>query len=198
MPQEHGLMQRLDRNTRGLVICARTEEAFRKLLEASRLGAFEKGYSAFCRTGRNPPPGLRSLLPRPGGAPPWVVRSRFRPYGPGRKLVVAVPVTETESSLAPDSGPTFGRKISRMYETEIDRIEETAEGVHIHVLIRHGFRHQIRVHLASIGFPIAGDPLYLHPADAPGIPLHLAAIEVSFPHPRTGAAIRIAVDDPWL
>jgi len=196
-PQEHGLVQRLDRDTRGLVVCARNEAAFRGLLELSRWGRFEKSYSALCRAGRTPPPGLRSFLPQPSGAFPWVLRSRFRAYGPGGRLVVAIPAIGTEEPRVSVSSTVFGRKISKLYETEIDRIEETTQGVHIRALIRRGFRHQIRVHLASIGFPIAGDPLYLLPADAPGTSLHLAAIEVCFPHPRSGAITRIAVDDPW-
>ena len=53
-----------------------------------------------------------------------------------------------------------------------------------------GRRHQIRVHLASMGFPILGDPLYARGATARG-PLMLHAYEESFEHPVTGEAVRV-------
>lgn len=53
-----------------------------------------------------------------------------------------------------------------------------------------GRRHQIRVHLASMGFPILGDPLYARGAAARG-PLMLHAYEESFEHPVTGEAVRV-------
>ena len=53
-----------------------------------------------------------------------------------------------------------------------------------------GRRHQIRVHLASMGFPILGDPLYARGAAARG-PLMLHAYEESFEHPVTGQAVLV-------
>lgn len=47
-----------------------------------------------------------------------------------------------------------------------------------------GRRHQIRVHLASTGHPIAGDGLYGGGRSAGGLMLH--ALEEEFPHPVTG------------
>lgn len=51
-----------------------------------------------------------------------------------------------------------------------------------------GRTHQIRVHLAAIGHPIAGDRTYGHPArDIPRQFLHAARI--AFTHPTTGARV---------
>jgi len=53
-----------------------------------------------------------------------------------------------------------------------------------------GRTHQIRVHLASIGHPVEGDPVYAGrgPKLLPRQALH--AWKLAFRHPRTGEAVR--------
>ena len=70
--------------------------------------------------------------------------------------------------------------------------------------IHSGRPHQVRIHLASIGHPLAGDPLYGptgHPLEnLPGLPgdlgylLHAQALR--FPHPITGQQIHLAAPLP--
>ena len=51
-----------------------------------------------------------------------------------------------------------------------------------------GRSHQLRAHLAGIGHPILGDPIY---GNADGSRLHLHAVALSFRHPFTGSRCRV-------
>ena len=48
-----------------------------------------------------------------------------------------------------------------------------------------GRSHQLRVHLAALGHPILGDPLYAPPSAAPRLLLHASALRLA--HPASGA-----------
>ena len=63
-----------------------------------------------------------------------------------------------------------------------------------HVLCRleTGRTHQIRVHMASLGHPIAGDPVYGSRGDKSGLQGQcLHARRLIFRHPRTGEEMRL-------
>ena len=67
-----------------------------------------------------------------------------------------------------------------------------------------GRPHQIRIHLASIGHPLVGDPLYgaggLPLAENPGLPgdpgYHLHAHRLDLPHPVTGSSLTLIAPPP--
>lgn len=67
-----------------------------------------------------------------------------------------------------------------------------AQTTHITCVLETGRTHQIRVHLASLGHPIVGDPLYQKKAAAR---LYLHAYQMHFVHPFTNEAITITTPD---
>jgi 23S rRNA pseudouridine1911/1915/1917 synthase len=113
-----------------------------------------------------------------------LIESPFRAWGPGRKAVrPAFPGTGRKLAFDRDKGGAYGTWI-------LERREEAgpfvpAEGLwHCRLRITRGFRHQIRCHLAWIGFPILNDPLYGGAGE--GL-LALRACSLSFDDPLDGA-----------
>lgn len=89
-------------------------------------------------------------------------------------------------------------------ESRIEVLERRESSFLCDVRIATGRPHQIRIHLAACGHPLAGDPLYVAggvphagtralPGD-PGYKLHAA--EAAFRHPRTGELTRVTSPPP--
>ncbi|WP_017324732.1 RluA family pseudouridine synthase [Synechococcus sp. PCC 7336] len=84
-------------------------------------------------------------------------------------------------------------------------LERRSDATLVEVAILTGRPHQIRIHLASVGYPLLGDPLYaiggvpkpIPPTSTDKVPLpgdggyHLHACRLSFNHPRTDRAIAV-------
>jgi 23S rRNA pseudouridine1911/1915/1917 synthase len=127
-----------------------------------------------------PPPPRVSLE----GPFPVSVESPFRAWGPGRKAV-----RPALSGTAGGRKPAFDR--GSPYRTRILEWREEAgpssgaEGLKsCRAGILRGFRHQIRCHLAWLGFPILNDSLYGGAGE--GL-LALRACLLSFDDPLDGA-----------
>jgi 23S rRNA pseudouridine1911/1915/1917 synthase len=122
------------------------------------------------------------------GPVPCLIESPFRAWGPGRKAVrPAFP--ERGRKLAFDKGGAYGTRILEWREEAASFAP--AEGLwRCHVRILRGFRHQIRCHLAWIGFPILNDPLYGGAGE--GF-LALRACSLSFDDPLDGARRTFAI-----
>jgi len=172
-----GLVHRLDFETQGLVLFAKNREslAFFRALQES--GGLVKEYGAFCEKSPN---GLPGFPPAPVflETRPFAIESYFRPFGPGRKEVRPV-IGETRKDVAKDRGG--------FYRTEV----VGAEDGFFRVMIKRGFRHQIRCHLSWLGYPIAGDPIYASPPASPppagkNAFLALCAQAIFFADPETG------------
>ena len=88
-------------------------------------------------------------------------------------------------------------KNSRNAVTHYKVIERFGKYTHVELTLETGRTHQIRVHMAYTGHPVAGDPVYggkKYLASLNGQCLH--AYYISFVHPRTGAVLTLSAPLP--
>ena len=166
---EGGLVHRLDNGTSGALMIARNPDAFATLRAAIRTGRVMRRYYALA-TGR-----LDHAIE-------IATPIAHHPKNPRRMVVVDTSETLGRSVVVARRGVAPGRPASSVVEPLAH-----AGGAFTLVAVkpRTGHRHQIRVHLASLGMPLAGDELYGGAALAglrPGrLWLHLAALEFDSP-----------------
>jgi 23S rRNA pseudouridine1911/1915/1917 synthase len=143
---EGGLLHRLDYGTSGLALIARNQAALEALASEQERDGFVKEYEAFSAGRREKP--LPGFPPWGGEIPPpgesFEVTGAFRHYGPGRRAVRPLPA---------------GAPGKRVYRTVLT-MKGQGEGSRFTATITRGFRHQIRCHLAWIGWPLLNDGLY--------------------------------------
>jgi 23S rRNA pseudouridine1911/1915/1917 synthase len=185
---EGGLMHRLDYETQGLVLFARTQRGMDSFLAQQEKGKIVKEYSALVSRPRTPLPGFppppEAFAEGPGSAAGLLIESPFRAWGPGRKAVrPAFPGRGRKLAFDRDRGGAYGTWILEWRE-EAGPFAPAAGLWRCRLRIIRGFRHQIRCHLAWIGFPILNDALYGGAGE--GF-LALRACSLSFDDPLDGA-----------
>jgi RluA family pseudouridine synthase len=152
-----GIHQRLDMETSGVVLLARSLRANPGLARQFEGRLLRKSYLALVRTaGKGPPASW--LEARPLGAP-------LRRGG-------AVPILESGGSAA---------------RTEFTVLASAGRALLIQACPQTGRKHQIRAHLAGRGLPILGDALYGGPRSVGGVSvprpmLHAWRLELQHPH----------------
>jgi RluA family pseudouridine synthase len=156
------LIHRLDRDTSGVILTARTQPDAAFLGKAMMARRIRKTYLAIVTPG--------APEPRDGQ-----IDAALRRHDVGR---------EAYTKVCPVDHPDAQSALTR-YRT----VAESAGAALVELSPRTGRMHQLRVHLASIGRPIAGDPRYggalmLTGAPVPRLMLHAAAL--AFPHPAGG------------
>jgi len=165
--ERQGIVHRLDANTTGLMVVARSERAYSVLKQAFRDREVDKRYHALVQGHPDP---LRGTIDAP------IAR---HPAGDGRFAVIA------------DGRPSV---------THYDTLEAFRAASLTEVRLETGRTHQIRVHMAAVRHPCAGDRLYgADPVLAARLGISrqwLHAVRLGFAHPDDGRKVEFASPYP--
>lgn len=162
--QRPGIVHRLDKDTSGVLVVAKTEHALRGLQSQIQRRHARRQYLALVhgRLARR-----EGTIDAPIGRDPRH-RTRMAVVGSGRRAITHYRVIE---------------------------IFDRATLVEVH--LGTGRTHQIRVHFASIGHPVVGDPVYARRSNPWGLRRQaLHACRLSFNHPVTGRALAFSSPIP--
>ena len=158
-----GIVHRLDRGTSGLMVVARTQQAYQGLVEQLRSHQPQRTY---CALVRGQPEAASGVIDAPIG------RSSRNP----QRMTIT------------DRG-----RVARTGYTVEQRYSEPARSAQLSCRLETGRTHQIRVHLRAIGHPVVGDPTYgsgqLDDVFGLSRPF-LHARSLSFTHPLSGDTVQ--------
>lgn len=187
-PGDAGLVQRLDFETSGVLVGAKSQAAWKALRDQFSAASVKKQYVALLEGHLED----KKAIDAPIGSP----------YRRGSKVRVYLP-----------DRPTKGIRRAQPARTEFAPIKTIPSHVHPHgwsLACAHtstGRRHQVRAHAAALGFPLVGDSLYRASSDlrsvfgqtkdADEIPAFiLHAEKVALLHPESGLPLSITAPPP--
>ena len=161
-PMRPGIVHRLDKGTSGLMVVARTPEAYTSLVAALSRREVEREY--------------RALV--------WGVPDP-------RKGVVDAPIGRSTRHPTRMTVSAAGREARTGYEV-LRTFDTPATVALLACRLETGRTHQIRVHLTAVGHPVVGDDTYggarpLLPLERPFLHAH----RLAFVHPTTGERIEL-------
>lgn len=191
-----GVVHRIDKETSGLLVVAKHDRAHQGLTAAFAAHDIERAYEAIVHG-----------APRPGAG--TIDAALARAEGDRKKFAV---VKEWER---PDARRAVTRyKVLEAYGRSRAKLKGDAVASLVECRLETGRTHQIRVHMASIGHPLIGDPVYgrgpglsgVRPDDEAGGRAIAAAVKfrrqalhartLGFNHPLTGAPLHFEAAPP--
>lgn len=162
------LVHRLDKDTSGVLVAARSRAVAAKLGAALAAHDVEKTYRAVLAAAPEPESG--------------------RVVAALKKVVVG---TKGRVVTCAADDPD-GKPAETLYET----VRVAPDGARVRLKPLSGRQHQLRVHMAHMACPILGDRLYAGPAGGRAPRLMLHAAELSFAHPRDGRRLTVTAPLP--
>ncbi|UJR79290.1 RluA family pseudouridine synthase [Sandaracinus amylolyticus] len=169
-----GVVQRLDKDTTGVLVLARTMSAKRALEDQLREHSVERRYLAIAH-GDVPTAKHETMLVQDRGDGLRGSWGRFRGH----------------------AGPP--PEHAKRAVTYVRRIEALRGATLVECRLETGKQHQIRIHLSEAGHPLVGEPVYVRDHAGPRIaaprPM-LHAGTLGFVHPRSGETVRFEAAPP--
>ena len=167
-----GLVHRLDKDTSGVMVAAKRQDAMTALTAAFKARHVDKCYRALVKGCPMPPAGR-------------IETAIGRSHRDRKKMAVT------------RGAPHAGRPAITEYAVEATC---GATAALLRIVIHTGRTHQIRVHMAHLGHPVLGDAQYGRasgPTRGIAIPRQmLHAAELAFAHPLTGQPMRFEAPLP--
>lgn len=163
-----GIVHRLDKDTSGLMVVARTRAAMDALVRMMSAREIHRQYLAIAR-GHWQGPAEREVDAAIGRDP----RNRLR--------MAVVDLTRQAGKLA---------------RTDIHLLHQGVGHCLVRCTLHTGRTHQIRVHMAHLGLPLVGDILYGGVPDLGLARQGLHAFQLEFAHPVTGSALSFDARPP--
>jgi len=164
-----GIVHRLDKDTSGLMVVARTETAQTHLVRQLQARTVHRQYVALCHGHLK---GAAVLVDQAIGRDPRV------PI----KMIVTRPIAPKEA-------------ITQVKRQRLGALEDQAVS-QVTCQLKTGRTHQIRVHLASLGHPLVGDVLYGGRIIAGANRQMLHAQTLRFEDPQTGELLEFVSEPP--
>lgn len=163
-----GIVHRLDKDTSGLMVVARTRAAMDALVRMIAAREVSRQYQALAHR-------------------PWIGPSPREVQGaigrdPRNRLRMAV--------------VDLSHQAGKPAHTTFDLLQSTAQGCWLRCTLHTGRTHQIRVHAASIGHPLLADTLYGGTPAAGLVRQALHAWRLAFVHPVSGQALVFQAPPP--
>jgi len=163
-----GIVHRLDKDTSGIIVVAKNDEAHKSLADQFANRTVKKKYKTIVVGKLKDDSAIIDL-----------------PIGRHRKYRHKMTVTES------------GKEARTEYKVEKTFSSRLGTFSLVDVNLLTGRTHQIRVHFSSMGHPIVGDPIYSKKWEKYKVPfLLLASQEIKFKHPDTQEEVSFKVDLP--
>lgn len=160
-----GIVHRIDKDTSGLLMIAKTDQAHQALAAELKEKKSHRQYLAL----------VHGNLPNDRG-------------------VIEAPIGRSDKDRKKQAVTVKGKEAVTRFQV----LERFGSYTLVSVTLETGRTHQIRVHMAYIGHPVAGDPVYGPRKTLKGEGQFLHAQTLGFTHPVTGDLLSFEVEPPEI
>ncbi|MBO4106808.1 RluA family pseudouridine synthase [Streptococcus suis] len=160
-----GIVHRIDKDTSGLLMIAKNDEAHTKLAAELKEKKSLRKYLAI----------VHGNLPNDRG-------------------VIEAPIGRSEKDRKKQAVTAKGKEAVTRFQV----LERFCDYTLLELTLETGRTHQIRVHMAYIGHPVAGDEAYGPRKTLKGHGQFLHAQTLGFTHPRTGELVEFTAEAPAI